>query len=207
LDGNNYFACGKFDAGVLKMNPKKISELPRWITRENEVLAKTRIFSLAKSRRHEEGTERSGEFYILDAADWINVIALTPDNKAVLVEQFRHGTEDFELEIVGGLIENNETPKDAALRELREETGFVPNENSEVTLLGKVLPNPAFLNNACYTYLVTNVKKEAEQEFDIHENIIVRLEPLEKIDDLIRTGHITHSLVVAAFMWLKLRIE
>jgi 8-oxo-dGTP pyrophosphatase MutT (NUDIX family) len=187
------------------MDEKKISELPRWITREHEVLAKTRIFSLAKSRRHEEGTDKSGDFYVLDASDWINVIALTPDNKAVLVEQFRHGSEDFELEIVGGLVENDEAPKDAALRELREETGYAPTDQSEVTLLGKVLPNPAFLNNACYTYLVTNVKKEFDTKFDIHENIIVRLEPLDRIDDLIRTGHITHSLVVAAFMWLKLR--
>jgi ADP-ribose pyrophosphatase len=187
------------------MADKKTSELPRWITRDHEVLAKTRIFSLAKSRRDEEGTKKSGDFYTLDAADWINVIALTRDNEVVLVEQFRHGSEDFELEIVGGLVENNESPKDAALRELREETGYVPTDESEVSLLGKVLPNPAFLNNSCYTYLVTNVKKEFEPEFDIHENIIVRLEPLEEIDNLIRAGHITHSLVVAAFMWLKLR--
>jgi len=179
--------------------------LPRWITRENEVLAKTRIFSLEKSRRDEEGTRKSGDFYVLNADDWINVIALTEDNKVVLVEQFRHGSEDFELEIVGGLVDNNETPKDAALRELREETGFVPTDDSEVALIGKVLPNPAFLNNTCFTYLISNVRKEADQKFDDHENIVVRLEPLANIDDLIRTGHITHSLVVAAFMWLKLR--
>jgi len=187
------------------MRKKDHPTLPRWTTKHNEVLAKTRIFSLEKSRRHEEGTEKNGDFYVLNAADWINVIALTPENNVVLVEQFRHGSEDFELEIVGGLVDNDEAPKDAALRELQEETGYILTDSSEITLIGKVLPNPAFLNNACYTYLVTNVKQEAEQKFDENENIIVKLEPLEKIDDLIRTGHITHSLVVAAFMWLKLK--
>jgi len=187
------------------MEKKEHISLPRWITRENEVLAKTRIFSLEKSRRDEEGTKKTGDFYVLNAADWINIIALTAENNVVLVEQFRHGSEDFELEIVGGLVDADETPKDAALRELREETGFIPTVESEVFLIGKVLPNPAFLNNTCYTYLVTNVKQEVEQQLDINENIAVRVEPLEKIDDLIRTGHITHSLVVAAFMWLKLR--
>jgi len=187
------------------MAKKNQSILPRWITKENEVLAKTRIFSLEKSSRDEEGTDKSGDFYVLDAADWINVIALTPENNVVLVEQFRHGSEDFELEIVGGLVDKNENPKDASIRELQEETGYAPTESSVISLIGKVLPNPAFLNNTCYTYLITNVKQEGEQKFDDHENIIVRLEPLEKIDDLIRTGHITHSLVIAAFMWLKLR--
>ncbi|MEI8133539.1 MAG: NUDIX hydrolase [bacterium] len=183
---------------------KKHSQLPRWTTRKSEVLAKTRIFSLEKSLRDEEGTNNTGDFFILEAADWINVIALTPENEAVLVEQFRHGSENFELEIVGGLVEHEEDPKDAAIRELREETGFVPTTESEIKLIGRVLPNPAFLTNSCFTYLITNVKKEAEQQFDVHENIIVRIEPLDKVDDLIRTGHITHSLVVAAFMWLKL---
>jgi len=188
------------------MEKRKHASLPLWITKDKEVLAKTNIFSLEKSRPHEEGTKNSGDFYVLNAANWINVIALTQENEVVLVEQFRHGSEDFELEIVGGLVENDEPPVDAALRELCEETGYVQTDRSEVTMIGKVLPNPAFLNNACYTFLVTNVKQEAEQNFDEHENIIVRLEPLEKIDDLIRTGHITHSLVIAAFMWLKLRM-
>jgi ADP-ribose pyrophosphatase len=189
----------------MEERPKKISELPRWVTRQSELLARTSIFKLHRSRRDEEGTDKSGDFYVLDASDWINVIALTPENNVVLVEQFRHGSGDFELEIVGGLVENNETPKDAAIRELREETGFVTTDESKISLLGKVLPNPAFLNNSCYTYLVTNVRKDFEPEFDLNENILVRLESLENIDDLIRTGHITHSLVVAAFMWLKLR--
>ena len=58
-------------------------------------------------------------------SDWVNIIALTPDQHIVLVRQFRFGINAFSLEIPGGMIDAGEDPIVAGLRELREETGFV----------------------------------------------------------------------------------
>jgi 8-oxo-dGTP pyrophosphatase MutT (NUDIX family) len=88
------------------------------------------------------------------------------------------------------------------VRELREETGFI-GDNAE--LIGVVEPNPAFQNNRCGTLLVRGVRQVAAQDLDPNEEIRVRLEPLERIPELIRSGAITHSLVVAAFHHLSLR--
>jgi 8-oxo-dGTP pyrophosphatase MutT (NUDIX family) len=121
---------------------------------------------------------------------------LTTDNDVVLIRQYRHGTRTITLEIPGGVIEGNDSPEEAAKRELREETGY---HASHMRLLGHVHPNPAFLNNICYTYLAREVFIAGEQEQDEKEDIEVVLRPLKEIPRLIQEGEITHSLILAAF--------
>jgi len=62
-----------------------------------------------------------------------------------------------------------------------------------------VLPNPAFLNNRCYTYLAEDVFPASDLEQDDKEDIEVVVMPIGDIPRLIREGAITHSLVLAAF--------
>ena len=93
-------------------------------------------------------------------------------------------------------MENNDTPEEAAVKELREETGY---QTSEMIPLGSVHPNPAIQNNQCYTFLARDVFLAGEQQQDDKEDIEVLLRPISEIPRLIREGEITHSLVLAAF--------
>jgi ADP-ribose pyrophosphatase len=172
--------------------------LPPYRTTSSEVLSDTKLFRLEVHQRTEDSTGRTGTFFVLDAPNWINVIAITTDGKFILVEQFRHGTERNELEIVGGLVDRNEDPRDAALRELREETGYVPTKTSRIELIGTVHPNPAFLTNSCYTFLVTDCSLEHEQSLDEHERI--KVSTVTEAD----SGRIDHSLVLNAYLWYHL---
>ena len=155
-----------------------------------------KIFSLRIDRAQSPRTHKEHDFYVLESADWVNVIPLTPQNEVVLISQYRHGIKEVTLEIPGGIVEVGDTPEEAALRELREETGY---EGSQMILLGSVHPNPAFLDNRCYSYLARGVSLTGKQEQDTKEDIEVMLRPLEVIPRLIREGEITHSLVLAAF--------
>ncbi len=155
-----------------------------------------RIFDLRTDTAISPRTGQAHDFFILESAPWVNVIPLTADDQVVLIRQFRHGTRSTTLEIPGGLVEASDDPQSAALRELREETGF---EGRDPFFVGKVHPNPAILNNVCFTFAVRDVCQTGEQDPDDKEDIEVLLEPLRSIPDLIVSGHISHSLVMCAF--------
>lgn len=155
-----------------------------------------KIFNLRTDRAQSPRTNEVHNFYILESADWVNVIPLTPQREVVLIHQYRHGIKEITLEIPGGIVESGDSPEETASRELREETGY---EESQMILLGSVHPNPAFLNNKCYTYVAQGVSLAGKQELDSKEDIEVLLKPLDMIPRLIREGEITHSLVLAAF--------
>lgn len=174
-----------------------------WQVEEGAELLKTRVFSV-RERFCSSPTnpEKSGKFVYLDTGDWVNVVALTVDEQVVLIEQFRHGIAEVTLELPGGMVDRGEDPLAAALRELREETGYM---GKPAALIGSVTPNPAIQNNRCHTALVRNVTAGHGRNLDGNEEIGVRLAPLADIPDLIRGGVIHHSLVIAAFHYLSLR--
>jgi 8-oxo-dGTP pyrophosphatase MutT (NUDIX family) len=170
-----------------------------WPTIDSQSGPSYRIFSLRVDRARAPHTGKEHEFCVVEAPNWVNIIPLTADNQVVMVKQFRHGIKEVTLEIPGGMIENGDSPEEAALRELFEETGY---KAEGATLLGVVHPNPAFLTNECYTFFVENVQKiEGGGNPDDAEDIEVELVPLKKIPELIKNGTITNSLVVTAFWW------
>jgi ADP-ribose pyrophosphatase len=96
------------------------------------------------------------------------------------------------------MLDEGDTPSQAAVRELLEETGYA---GEEPVLLGIVHPNPAIHTNRCHTYLVRNVAFKNLLPQDSTEDIEVQIVPIADIPRLIREGKITHALVIAAFYW------
>jgi ADP-ribose pyrophosphatase len=171
--------------------------LPKtWDVVSSEVREKLRIFGLRIDRAVSPRTGAAHDFYVLESRNWVNVIPITSEQEVVLIRQYRHGTREVTLEIPGGIVDPGDSPAGAARRELKEETGF---EAGEMVGLGFVHPNPAFLDNRCYTYLAHDARRMGPQIQDEKEDIEVLLKPLAEVPGLIREGQITHSLVVAAF--------
>jgi ADP-ribose pyrophosphatase len=129
-----------------------------------------RVFSLRTDRAVSPRTGQDHEFFILESSSWVNVIPITPQDDVVLIRQYRHGTREITLEIPGGLVEKNDTPEMAAVRELHEETGY---RASQMISLGGVHPNPAIQNNKCYTFLAKDVFLTGDQHLDEKEDIEV----------------------------------
>lgn len=169
----------------------------RWEKLASETKLKTRIFDVLSVQYRHGPRNSSRDFTVIQAPDWVNVVALTTDCQLVLVRQFRFGIDEFSLEVPGGVIEHGEDPVNAGLRELTEETGF---SGTNARLLGSVHPNPAIQANRCHLVLVENVRKTHELAWDPHEEMHVRTMPVDEVYALARKGGITHSLVLNALL-------
>jgi ADP-ribose pyrophosphatase len=163
-----------------------------------------RIFRIHHDMYRFEPTGAERDFVVLDCPDWVNIIPVTKDGQVVLIRQFRHGTRDVSLEIPGGVVDSGETPEAAAVRELAEETGYVP---GTVKSLGFVYPNPAIQGNRSHTFLAEGCRLAAAPQPDSFESIEVVLHPLTEIPALIKSGAISHSLMISAFALLHFSQE
>lgn len=135
------------------------------------------------------------ERLVLEAPDWVNVVAITEDGKSVLVEQYRFGIGDLTLEPVGGIVDAGEKPLAAAKRELLEETGF---GGGRWHYLGSVQANPAFHNNLCHHWLAEDVQEMQAPTPDEGEAIRVHLVTLDQIKTAIAEGRLIHALALSA---------
>jgi 8-oxo-dGTP pyrophosphatase MutT (NUDIX family) len=141
---------------------------------------------------------RNGEVLrrlVLETPEWVNVVALTPERRVIVVRQYRFGSASVTTEIPGGVIDRGEPHGDAARRELAEETGYTA---ERWTYLGNVEPNPAIQDNLCHHWLAEDAQRTREQELDSGEDIEVATLSLEEVRARVLAGEIRHSLVVSA---------
>ena len=67
-------------------------------------------------------------YYVIEVPDWTNMVIITKEQRIVLVRQYRHALGTTTLELPGGILEQGESPKESAIREMHEETGYISDE-------------------------------------------------------------------------------
>lgn len=96
----------------------------------------------------------------------VGILAITDENKIILIKQFRKAIEKTIIEIPAGKLEKNEDPKVCAYRELKEETGYIA---KDMIPLGKIYTSPGFANEVIYLYkaegLIADIAEPDEDEF------------------------------------------
>lgn len=144
-----------------------------------------------------QGHPTGREVLSLEMPDWVNVIARTEGGEYVFVRQFRFGTQQDSLEIPGGIVDPGEQPIEAAVRELREETGYVARAWRS---LGWCHPNPALQANKLHTFLAEGCVLAGEPALDELEDCRVELVPAAQLRERLARREITHALVLVALL-------
>lgn len=129
----------------------------------------------------------------------VGVIPITEDNSIVLVKQYRKAVERFLLEIPAGKLELNEEPRETALRELKEETGYSANK---VEYLIEFYTSPGFTNEKIYLFLATDLIK-GEAQPDDGEFIEYEKYKIEDLVKMMDRGDIKDSKTIIAINFAK----
>ncbi|MCH6257702.1 NUDIX hydrolase [Puniceicoccaceae bacterium K14] len=166
----------------------------KWDVLSSETITTNQIFTLkAKQYRHPiRGSE--GSFFSIESNDWVKVLPITKDGQVALVHQYRFGVEKTSWELPGGVIDSGEDPIVAGLRELSEETGFTSERHR---LMCSLHPNPAIQNNTCHLVLAEECELTENVSWDEHEELEIKLFPIDEVYQMALRGEIFHSLSIA----------
>jgi 8-oxo-dGTP pyrophosphatase MutT (NUDIX family) len=175
--------------------------MSKWIRDREESLIKTPIMEVMKREYHSSLDQRKHSFYVLTSNPWCNIIPLTEDGRIVLVKQFRVGVESDTFEFPGGVVDpTDSTARDAAIRELLEETGYELLPNARCEALGSVYANPAILNNLHHSFIAGPVRKVRAQHLDAGEMIEILTIPISELPSYIEKGLVKHSLMLVSLL-------
>lgn len=178
-------------------------EILKWQKIASKYLVKEKWATLrVDTCKLQNGTVKD-DYYVLEYPDWANAVALTKENKIIMVRQYRFAGDIISLEIPGGVIDDGEQPEDAIVRELREETGYTF-ESCE--LVATLYPNPATSTNRTFTYLLKGGVKTHEQHLDEHEILNVEEYSIEEVKQLMAANKIAQALHVAGLYYGLLKL-
>ncbi len=139
-------------------------------------------------------------YHAVGQADYIAIVALTPDGVIPIVRQYRPTLERFTWELPAGLVDKGENAADTCRRELMEETGFPA---LAVHSLGTFSPCTARLSNQMHSFFVECGPRtpEAAPEAGIEVSLVTPAE----LAGLIRAGEFTLQLHIGALMLAGMR--
>ncbi len=173
---------------------------------KEELIESQRIYEGAiLNLRRDKVTAASGTAFreIVEHNGAVAMVALTEDNHIIMVRQYRYACGRDVLEIPAGKIDKGETdPVAAAVRELKEETGYTA---SEIIHLGDCNPSCAYSEEVIHIYLMRGLTK-GERALDDDEDIELIEMPFDEVYEMGVRGEIVDSKTLAALLMTKGRL-
>lgn len=144
-----------------------------------------------------DGTEAQRE--VVDHPGGVAIVGLTENNEVLMVRQFRYPYKETIYEIPAGKLEKGEDPREAAIREFREECGAVAEKFEP---LGEIYPTPGYCGEIIRIFYATDLTF-GEQELDEDEYLEVIKMPFSECVAKIMSGEIKDAKTIVGILKLK----
>jgi len=168
-----------------------------WTVRQSRVLLDRKWLTLREDHVVLPSGHEIEEFHVVDTRNWVAVLALTEAGQIVVVDQYRHGLGRVSRELPAGVIDRGETPRDAAERELLEETGYAADEWQ---LLSDVSTEPSRHTTRAIFYFAGAARRVGAPEPEASEDIQVRLLSTRELLEEVDRGGIQHGVHIGAIL-------
>lgn len=139
------------------------------------------------------------DYYLALLGNVAMVMAVTTDNKIVLVRQYKHGIGEIMTELPGGMQHSHVTMEACALAELEEETG-IKADAAQIIAIGKIAGNPTKTNQITYGFIVKDAVFNATQKFDANEDIELVIVTPKELLQMVANGQVWVADTVAFIM-------
>ena len=176
------------------------------MTFEEKTLKSEKIYEGAIiNLRRDKVTVQGGTSYreIIEHNGGAVIAALTEDKKLVMVRQYRKPADKVMLEVPAGKIDPGEKPLDAAVRELKEETGYTA---EKVEFLTQFYPSVGYSEEVLYLYLCTGLTP-GETNFDENEAIDIEEVELDRLFKMAMSGEIDDAKTLIAILMVKALVD
>jgi ADP-ribose pyrophosphatase len=166
-----------------------------WKVLKSELVFDEKWYKLRRDEVELPNGKVMDDYYVSVRPDVVLTFPVTERGEVIFVRQYKHAAANIFIELPGGVIDDHENnPKEAAKRELLEETGYT---SDDVELVAEVIDNPTKDTNKIYFYLARNAYKIAEQDLDESESIEVLHIPIQDVEKMVLSGEINVSGSVA----------
>lgn len=174
-----------------------MGNLERWKVLSSQMLINHRFCQVRRDAVELPNGEVIDDYFVYVKPDIALILPITKNGEVVFVRQYRHAVGEFFIELPAGRFNVEEEDAEvAALRELREETGYI---SEKVRKLAVLHDNPSKETNQIYLFLAEDVVKIGEQEnLDVTEEIEVILIPVSEVFAKVYSGEISVAGTVAA---------